>query len=273
MTTVGHSTARLKRITVLGHDVRVSVRPGTSVNGRPLVLCNGIGASLDLLQPFVEALPPSVEVVSFDVPGVGGSSRPRVPYSFPMLASFLGKVLDRLGYDEVDILGISWGGALAQQFAFQNPRRCRHLVLVSTSPGLTMVPARPSVLRQMITPRRYRDPAYAESIAGKIYGGTLRDHPELVRQWLSTERLGASGGYFMQMLAGTGWSSLVWLPFIRQPALVLTGRDDPLIRVVNGRVLAALLPHSRLQLFDDGHLGLVTKADELAPIIAEFLKE
>jgi pimeloyl-ACP methyl ester carboxylesterase len=75
----------------------------------------------------------------------------------------------------------------------------------------------------------------------------------------------------MQMLAGWGWSSLPWLPFVRQPTLVLTGSDDPLIRVVNGRVLAALLPHATLHVFDDGHLGLVTKADELAPIVADFL--
>ena len=111
--------------------MRVSVRHGTS-SGRPLVLCNGIGASLDLLQPFVDALPPNVEVVRFDVPGVGGSSAPRVPYNFAMLAFLLGKLLDRLGYDEVDVLGISWGGGLAQQFAFQNPHRCRRLILVST---------------------------------------------------------------------------------------------------------------------------------------------
>ena len=265
-------TGRLKRIHVLGHDVRVSIRPGTA-NGtaRPLVLCNGIGASLDLLQPIVDALPGWLEVVSFDVPGVGGSSRPRLPYNLPMLAAFLGKVLDRLDYDEVDMLGISWGGGLAQQFAFQNPRRCRRLVLVSTSPGVLMVPARPRVLRMMTTPRRYRDPAYTVSIAANLYGGTLRDHPELARQLFSAERLGAPGGYLLQMLAASGWTSLPWLRFIRQPTLVLTGRDDPIIRVVNARVMSALLPHSELHIFDDGHLGLVTKADELAPLIAQFL--
>lgn len=258
----------LHQVTVFGQPVRVAVRTGT---GRPLVLCNGIGASLDLLQPFVDALDTDIPVVRFDVPGVGGSPAPDFPYTFPGLACFLGKLLDSLGYAEVDMLGISWGGGLAQQFAFQNPRRCRQLVLVSTSPGVIMVPAKPAVLRQMTTPRRYRDPEYAVSIAGKIYGGTLRDHPEIAAQLFSAERLGASGGYFMQMLAGWGWSSLPWLPFVRQPTLVLTGSDDPLIRVVNGRVLAALLPHATLHVFDDGHLGLVTKADELAPIVADFL--
>ncbi|HEY2166042.1 MAG TPA: alpha/beta fold hydrolase, partial [Jatrophihabitantaceae bacterium] len=167
----------------------------------------------------------------------------------------------------------SWGGALAQQFAFQNPRRCRHLVLVSTSTGSLMIPGRARVLRLMTTPRRYRDPAYAVSIAATLYGGTLRDHPELARQLFSAERLGAPGGYLLQLLAGAGWTSLPALPFIRQPTLVLTGRDDPIIRVVNGRMMTALLPHARLHVFDDGHLGLVTKAGELAPLVANFVQD
>ena len=75
------TTSRCVR--VLGHDVRVAVRPGTAP-GPPLVLCNGIGSSLDLLQPFVDQVDPRIEVVRFDVPGVGGSPTPKVPYSTPI---------------------------------------------------------------------------------------------------------------------------------------------------------------------------------------------
>ena len=115
-------STRQRRVAVLGHEVRVSVRPGTGP-GPPLVICNGIGASLELLDPFVDALDPRIEVVTFDVPGAGGSPKPRLPYNFAMLAWFLVALLDRLGYDEFDILGISWGGGLAQQVAFQHRRR------------------------------------------------------------------------------------------------------------------------------------------------------
>ena len=58
-----------------------------------------------------------------------------MPYNFAMLACLVGTLLDRLGYDQFDALGISWGGGLAQQLAFQHPRRCRRLVLVSTGTG------------------------------------------------------------------------------------------------------------------------------------------
>jgi poly(3-hydroxyalkanoate) depolymerase len=235
-------------------------------------LCNGIGASLDLLQPFVDEVDPRIEVVRFDVPGVGGSPAPKLPYSFALLACFVGRLLDELGYDRFDALGISWGGGLAQQLAFQYPRRCRRLVLASTGTGMLMVPARLSVLSKMLTPRRYRDPAYAKAIAPVLYGGRMRRQPDEVRHVLyEQERLGSRTGYFFQLHAGVGWTSLPALPLIRQPALVLAGKDDPIIPLVNARIMGALLPNATLYVYEDGHLGLITSADELGPIVSRFL--
>jgi poly(3-hydroxyalkanoate) depolymerase len=262
---------RFLRVRTLGHDVRVAVRPGTAP-GPPLVLCNGIGASLDLLQPFVDEVDPRIEVVRFDVPGVGGSPAPRVPYNFALLACFVGRLLDELGYDQFDTLGISWGGGLAQQLAFQHPRRCRRLVLVSTATGSLMVPANPLVLAKMVTPRRYRDPDYASSIAARLYGGRMRRRPDEVRHVVyEQERLGPSVGYFLQLLAGVGWTSLPALPLIRQSTLILAGDDDPIIPLVNARIMRALLPNASLHVFHDGHLGLLTSADELGPLVSRFL--
>jgi poly(3-hydroxyalkanoate) depolymerase len=261
--TYTEAASQLRRVRVLGQELRFAVRPGTGA-GPPLVLCNGIGASLDLLEPFVSELAPDIEVVSFDVPGVGGSSLPRVPYNFALLSVLLGRLLDKLGYDRVDVLGISWGGGLAQQFAFQNPRRCRRLVLVSTATGSLMVPAHPRLLAKMVTPRRYRDPDFAVSIAAGLYGGRLRDEPKLAQRLLHEQsRIGSRRGYALQLLAGAGWTSLPFLPLMRQPTLVLAGNDDPIIPLVN----------ARLHIFHDGHLGLVTCAAELGPVVASFLRE
>lgn len=263
--------SQLHRVRVLGHDVRVSVRQGTA-RGTPLVLCNGIGASLDLLQPFVDRLDPRIEVVRFDVPGVGGSPLPKVPYNFAALACFVGRLLNKLGYRRFDVLGISWGGGLAQQLALQFPRRCRRAVLVSTGTGMLMVPARPAVLSKMLTPRRYRDPGYARAIAPELYGGRMRRTPaEVWHVVYEPERLGPRAGYYLQLLAGMGWSSLPALPFIRQPTLLLAGSDDPLIPLVNAKLMDLLLPRSLLHVYDDGHLGLITSAEELAPVVSRFL--
>jgi poly(3-hydroxyalkanoate) depolymerase len=259
-----------RSITVLGCALRVSERPGT---GRPLVLCNGIGASLDLLQPFVDALDPEIPVVRFDVPGVGGSPLPKLPYNFATLAFVLGRLLDQLGYEDVDVLGISWGGGLAQQFAFQNPQRCHRLVLASTATGVLMVPAHPRVLRRMLTPRRYSDPQYAASIAASLYGGRMRDDPGLASSLLDGHSPPPSKrGYLLQLAAAAGWTSLPFLPAIRQRTLLLAGDDDPIVPLMNAQIMRRLLPAAQLHVYPDGHLGLIARADALAPIVAGFLR-
>jgi poly(3-hydroxyalkanoate) depolymerase len=264
--------AKFRWVRVLGHEVRISVRRG-SEPGPPLVLCNGIGAGLDVLEPFVDSVDPRIEVVRFDVPGVGGSPTPKVPYTFGLLACLVTRLLDRLGYHRFDALGISWGGGLAQQLAFQSPRRCRRLVLVSTGTGMLMVPGRPAVLRKILTPRRYRDPWYYQQVAAELYGGKIRHHPSEVRHLMYDQsRVGSGAGYLFQLLAGVGWTSLPALPLIRQHTLVLAGRDDPIIPLVNARIMTRLLPRATLNVFDDGHLGLVTSADELGPIVSDFLR-
>src|SRR3979409_2739694 len=93
-------------VPVLGQQIRVVVRPGTGV---PLVLCNGIGASLEVLDPLVEQLDPDLTVVRFDVPGTGGSPPSIAPYGFPYLAWVLGRVLSKLGIGVVDVLCLDVG--------------------------------------------------------------------------------------------------------------------------------------------------------------------
>jgi poly(3-hydroxyalkanoate) depolymerase len=269
------STGEVRSIAGARGTLRVHVRRGVDGSGVPLVLANGIGASIELLQPFVDALPAAIEVVRFDVPGVGGSPRRSWPYRIPALARMLRRALDDLGYDEVDMLGVSWGGGLAQQFAMTSGSRCRRLVLVSTATGALMVPASPRVLALMATPRRYRDPDYAERIAGTIYGGAMRTEPERAGLLLGRmeHRVGSSAGYWMQLLALGGWTSLPCLWRIRQPTLILAGDDDPIIPLLNARVMAALIPRARLHVYHDGHLALVTDAATLAPLIVDFLDE
>ena len=252
-----------------GQVLRVGVRRGAKA-GPPLLLFNGIGANLELAAPFLDALD-GHEVILFDVPGVGGSPAPTLPYRPSTMARLSARLLDQLGYEQVDVLGVSWGGALAQQFAFAEARRCRRLVLAATSPGHLMVPGQLAVLLKLATPRRYRDPDYLTRIAGDIYGGRLRRAPELVLSHLRHVRWSSDYGYYLQLVAGFGWTSLPWLRLLTQPTLVMAGTDDPLVPVVNGRILASLIPDARLVTIDDGHLFLVTSASEAAAVIAEFL--
>jgi poly(3-hydroxyalkanoate) depolymerase len=263
----------VRAVAVGSQQLRVAVRPGDATRP-PLVLANGIGASLEVLQPFVDHLDPAIEVIRFDPPGVGGSPLPRLPYRLPRLARLLGRLLDQLGYRTVDLLGISWGGGLAQQFALSQRHRCRRLILAATGPGMLMVPARPQVLARMATPRRYLDPGYAEWVAAGLYGGTIRADPGRARALLHDgTRVGPRRGYLYQLAAGAGWSSLPLLPCIRQPTLLLAGDDDPIVPLVNAHIMRRLLPRAELHVYHGGHLGLLTEAAELAPVVDRFLSD
>jgi poly(3-hydroxyalkanoate) depolymerase len=262
---------RMRILTVGGRSLRVSVREGTA-DWTPLLLCNGIGASLELFQPFVDALDPRRPVIRFDLPGIGGSPAPVVPYHLLTLPSLLAGLLDQLGYAQADVLGISWGGGLAQQFALSRPDRVRRLVLVATAPGALMVPGDPRVLVRMLSPRRHRDPGHAAKVAGLLYGGSAREDPIVARDLLhATTRLGPPRGYFYQLISMLGWTSLPRLPRLRPPTLILAGDDDPIIPVVNARIMHRLIPRSQLHIYRGGHLELAADANRLASAVEAFL--
>jgi glutaryl-CoA dehydrogenase len=273
------TTTNMRTVAVGGRELRVAVRPArrslrltTRAQRVPLLLINGIGASLEVLEPFVREVDPAVEVVRFDPPGVGGSPVPPGPYRFTGLCKLIAAMLTELGYEQVDVLGISWGGGVAQQFASSQRSRCRRLVLVVTAPGMPMIPARPSVLMHMATPRRYLDRGYLERVAADLYGGSTRKDPQRVATIMNNgNRVGPSVGYLYQLLAGVGWSSLPFLRLIRQPTLIMAGDDDPIIPLANARVMNRLIPKSQLHVYHGGHLGLVTEAAELAPVVDAFL--
>ncbi len=208
--------------------------------------------------------------MAHDIPG--GSPLPGRPYRFTGLCRLMAHLLAALGHDEADLLGISWGGGVAQHFAVFQRRRCRRLVLVSTATGALMIPARPAVLARMITPRRYLDPGYLRAVAGDLYGGSARSQPDRVGAMMHVDsRVGSRQGYLYQLVAGAGWTSLPFLPLIRQPTLIVSGDDDPLIPLANARLMHSLIPRSQLHVYHGGHLGLVTEAAELAPVVDRFL--
>jgi len=243
--------------------------------GRPLLLLMGIGGNLEMWAPFEDALDArAVQTITVDAPGTGGSSPYRFPRRMRGLAHTMERMLDVLGYGAVDLLGVSFGGVLAQQLAHQAPHRIRRLVLAATGPGLGGVPGSPRVLLRMATPRRYTQPDYFRRIAGDIYGGAARRHPDATLHG-SVARFSHApslGGYVAQLYAITGWTSVPWLHRLRQPTLVISGDDDPIVPLINGRLLARLIPDARLHVVSGGgHLFLLEHPTEMAALVTDFV--
>ena len=261
----------VQTIVVGRQPLRVATTRGAA--GRPpLLLFNGIGANWQLAKPFLQALTDTSAII-FDVPGIGGSPLPPLPYRPSTLARLAAGLVRQLGHPQVDVAGVSWGGGIAQQFAHQHGDVSRKLILAATSPGAIMVPGRLSVILKVATPRRYFDRNYMRSIAAEIYGGAFRDDPELIVKHARAMFGATNLGYLYQLLAMSGWTSLPWLSTLQQPTLVMMGRDDPLVPPINGSILARLIPNARLQMIDDGHLFMVTRPVETATAVAEFLSD
>jgi poly(3-hydroxyalkanoate) depolymerase len=261
----------VRQISIGAQSLQVAIKHGRKKQP-PLLLFNGIGANWELAKPLLKAFTGTTAII-FDVPGVGGSPLPPRPYRPAALARLAAGLVAELGYTEIDVAGVSWGGGIAQQFAHLYPKLCRRLVLAATAAGVTMVPARPSVLKKMATPRRYTDKNYMKEIAADIYGGAFRRDPSLIAQHAAAMSGAHSLGYLYQLLALAGWTSLPWLRSLPQPTLVLMGSDDPLVPPINGRILAGLIPNAELRMIDDGHLFMVTRPVETAALIEEFLAD
>jgi poly(3-hydroxyalkanoate) depolymerase len=250
--------------------LRVARWPGVSTPA-PILLFNGIGGNFELLEPFVAALG-DAEVLSFDMPGIGGSSMPPYPYRMSTIARLAVHVLKKMGHQRADVIGVSWGGAAAQQFAHSAASRCRRLVLCATLAGSPFaVPAKPSILWKLLSPTRYIQPGYMEQQAGRMYGGRFRWDKALARDYASRIRKPSRAGYLLQLGAITGWTSVPWLWRLRQPTLVISGADDPICPPINGHILAKLIPNSKLEIVDEGHLFLVAEPQLSARLIRAFL--
>jgi poly(3-hydroxyalkanoate) depolymerase len=267
---------RTVRLHVGGIDLRVSVRPATGIPGTdrpPLVLCNGIGAPIEMWSPFRDPL--GRPTIAFDAPGVGESSVPLIPPAMTGVARLVLEVLDQLEVPTADVLGVSWGGALAQEVARHGGDRIRRLVLCATMAGGVMLPGDPRVLAILATPLRYWSPSYLDRVAPALYGPDIAGHPEMMahQKRVRFTRAPSARGYVWQMLALRRFVSAFWLHHLRQRTLVLTGESDPIVPVTNGRILANRIPNARLEVVEGGHLFLLTHAVEMARLINDFLDE
>ena len=267
---------RVETVKVRGAELRTATRAG-SRNRPPLIILNGIGARLEALRGFTDVLDPQIGVILFDIPGVGGSAKPLMPFRLSDLARMMAELLEYFEYPQADVFGVSWGGALAQQFAHDYPVHCRRLILGSTAAGaMTMIPGNPLTMMTAMNPMRFLQRDYIENNAMRMYGGRLRDDPQALAG-LSEHLMGGGGagiGAMMyQMMALMGWSSLPWLHRLQQPTLVSAGKDAPIVPPVNGQLLAKRIPNARFELVDCGHLFVLTLAVEIAAMVDGFLSE
>ena len=250
-----------RQVRVNGMSTRVCVRG----QGAPLLLIMGIWGGLSAWDGLVDHLP-GYRTIAFDAPGIGGTDMPPYPLALPSLARFAAGVLDAVGVSQAHVLGVSFGGLVAQRLAALAPTRVDRLVLVSTSSGVLHVPGQPAALLRLLAPWQpnARD-------AGTAFGGRMRRDPHLLAA-LDLKIPTGPAAYLYRLSGLSGWWSMPWS--VPHRTLVLTGDDDPIVPEQNCRILAGYLPNARLHVVrGGGHLVLFDSAAQVASVIDDFLRQ
>ena len=244
-------------------------------DGAPLLLVQGMGGSrLSWGEPFLAPLRAGFDCISFDNRGIGLSAPAADPFSTEELAGDALGLLDGLGIERAHVLGISMGGMVAQELALAAPERLLSLTLGCTycgGPGSQLMdPAdfgplaeamasgdRDRVLRASwevnLSPAfRADEDRYAE-FAAMASGAPV---PAEVVQ--------------LQLQAIFGHDTSSRLPGLTVPTLVVHGTVDRVLPVVNGRLIASLVPGSRLEVLEDvGHMFWWERPERSAELVRE----
>jgi pimeloyl-ACP methyl ester carboxylesterase len=256
--------------TVSADGVELFVRERGS--GRPLLLLNGLGGTVEMFEALEERLATGARTITFELPGSGRSPTPRRPLSIAAHAKLCVALLDELGHEEADVLGFSLGGIVAQQLAHDAPGRVRRLALAGTACGWGSVPGTLDALSVISMPLRYYSRVLYEQttrLLGPADQELLRRLPALREERLRHPP--SLVGYTYQLTAGALWSSLRWLGTVSAPTLVLSGEADRLVQPANGFQLARLLPESRLHVLPgEGHLFVYDPESRSFPLLEDF---
>ena len=266
----GAHSPEYSMLTVDGRTLRVAFWKASEKGAEPkipMLFFNGIGANIEAMAPLPEALADR-DFITFDMPGVGESPDPVIPYNAILMARIAAQILDKYELPVVDVMGVSWGGAMAQQFALQYGDRVRKLILAATTAGMLMMPGNPKALVKMADPRRYMDADFMRKHFSTLYGGS----GEGSEGHIGRIKPPSKTGYFYQLLAMLGWTSAPFLPFMKKQTLIIIGDDDQIVVPVNGEFLHMLIPNSKLVTINGGgHLFMLSHREETIAALREFL--
>ena len=266
-------------ITVQGN--RIAYRElGNGKSNVPLVMLVHLAATLDNWDPkLIDLLAKQQHVILLDLPGVGASSG-KVATTIPGMAHQAIGIIEALGYDKVNLLGLSMGGMIAQEIARIDGEFINQLILVGTGPraghGIDKVPATTFryILQaglERIDPKRFL--FYNHDAAGKREAMEVLDRldsrppeyadsnmtiPSFLRQLKAIKRWGQAGTDDLR--------------FITQPTLIVNGDNDIMVPTKNSYDLHEKITHSKIIIYPHaGHGSLFQYADQFTEDLLAFL--
>lgn len=232
----------------------------------PRLLCiSGTGGDLRRKPNIFDSpLATHFEILAYDQRGLGQTDRPDIPYTMTDYAADADSLLDALGWDRCFVMGVSFGGMVAQEFALRHPQRVERLVLACTSSG--------GAGGSSHLPREVFDLSPREMALRVLPLGDTRldaawqaanpqQFQQLVDQRVAAPVVGADEpnrevGLRRQLEARNGHDTYNRLPNLRMPVFICGGRYDGIAPVSNLEAIHKQVPHARFELFEGGHFFL-----------------
>ena len=245
--------------------------------GPRLLFISGTGGDLRNKPGVFEGpLARSFDLLAYDQRGLGRTGKPDMPYSMAGYADDAAGLMDALGWEQALVMGVSFGGMVAQELVLRHPARVERLVLACTSPGGAGGVSYPlheiGHLDRLERSRRMipisdtrRDAAWAEA------------NPELHDQILAlgaadpfADEPGHAMGARRQLEARAAHDAWERLPRIACPVMIAAGRYDGIALPATQEGMADRIPGARLQFFDGGHLFMIQDRTAI-PAMSAFL--
>ena len=228
--------------------------------GPRLLYCNGSGATLREVRPLLNLLSQHFDLLAFDYRGMGLSSPVTELYTMADVAADVATVLGDAGWDRTAVVGLSFGGMVAQEFAVTHPERVERLALLCTSPGGAFSSFPLETLADL--------PA-EERLARSLQLADRRGTSEwLTAEAPTQETAEQSTGRLLQMQARKGHNVLDRLRNITCPTFVASGRYDDIAPLVNGQAIADRVPGASLHIYNGGHMFMAQDPTAWPEIIA-----
>lgn len=243
--------------------------------GRPVLLVMGLGADGSLWEPHLGHLSARFRCIVLDNRGCGASDAPFGPYTTEQMADDCAAVIDAAGEKAAAVIGISMGGAIAQQLALRHPSKVTALVLTASWAGPNAVSE--DVFAELEAIRRLGDPYLLTRRlqlliwSPAVYmreASRLREERESATDFAMAEQAFAA-----QCAACRGHDVRARLAEISVPTLVTGGRFDVFTPFACAEELARELPDATLASFDGGHAHHWEELDRFNSTCEEFLNE
>lgn len=250
-------------------------------SGDPLLLIAGLGYDRWMWHKMAPGLAQQFRVITYDNRGVGGTDKPPGPYSADLLADDAAALLAALGIDRAAVMGHSMGGFVAQAFALKYPQRLTRLILSATNfGGPRHVPITPAALAVLMDMSGDPLERLRRGIVISTAPGFAAAHPELIDEWLAYRAAHPIdlAGYQAQLAIGMGLLAETAaferrLPQVRATTLILFGAEDKVVPPANAGLLAAQIPHSRVEILPGaGHFFPLEMPAAANAVIAAFLR-